>query len=118
MSEQILLKSLTAGGTIAAHRFVEIDTKGEKVTQANSDGDPIIGVSDALTYKSGDRIDVGVIGIFDVEAGAAINAGVLVSSDADGKAKVAASGKTVAGMTLAKAAAGDIVKVLLTHGKY
>ncbi len=112
MTQQNLLKTFIAGGAIAGRRLVEFNATGDKVTQANSNIDNIIGVADTLTYKTGERIDVGIIGIFDVEAGGAISAGAFITSDANGKAVAAVADNSIAGQAMEKAdASGDIITI-------
>ena len=93
--------SLPAGAAIARRRFVAVNTSSAAVYPAA--GASIIGASmddaaigQALTVSDG---------IVIVEAGGVVPAGSLVSTDADGKAIVAAGEATVAGIAITGATA-------------
>lgn len=108
--------SLPAGGAIARHRFV---AAGDGVATQAGATDNVIGVSmnevtntAALPYSK--QIAEIADGIVIVETGAAIAAGALVSSNADGKAITTASSAPVAGVALfAATAAGQLISVKL-----
>lgn len=91
MRNQGLIKNYTAEAAIAAYRIVKFGAADGGVLQAAAVGDKLIGVTDRLAAAvSGDRIDVTRSGIAEVQYGGAVAAGDLLTSDADGKAVVAA----------------------------
>ena len=117
MSNPLLIKNWTAGGAIAAFRFVKFSA-AETVVQAAAATDAVIGASGELAAAQGERADVQVCGIAYLTAGAATTLGGPAMSDASGRAidatASAGSNVRVGGIFLdAAAAAGDIVRVLL-----
>jgi len=97
--------SITAAAALTKLRFVGFDGN---VCGA---GAKALGVADADT-ASASQVPVNFSGILLVEAGAAINAGVDVDSDASGKAVTHVAG-VVNGHTLdAATASGDIIRIL------
>ena len=102
-----------AGAAVAAHRIVKPSADGT-VIQGAAKADALLGVSGSRAVASGDTVEVAVVGIADVEAGAAVTRGALVSSDANGKATpAAAAGDRVVGIAVEAAADGDIFPVLI-----
>lgn len=105
--------SLPAGGAVALHRFVTVDTAGAKQGTADT---AIIGVSmNEVTieeFAANERIVEIADGIVIVEAGGEIAAGAKVSSDASGKAT--AGGSTPCGVAITSATAdGQLITVKL-----
>ncbi|AXF86406.1 hypothetical protein DTO96_102160 [Ephemeroptericola cinctiostellae] len=82
-----------AGVVIISRRFVSIATEG--VTHANTHM-PIVGVSGRFDVGVGQTVDIVTAGFMPVEYGASIKRGVLVDSNADGKAVPSATGRFVA----------------------
>lgn len=114
----LLTKTYTADGDVAQHRIVKTSAAG-KVAQAADPEDALYGVSDELGADDGERVDVVVVGIADVEYGGAVAAGDLLTSDANGKAvEAGAAGEThrVIGTACVAGVAGDIGCVILDRG--
>lgn len=109
----LLDKTYTAGGTINPYRFVKFGGSDTALLQAAAATDALIGVSGQVGAASGEVLDVTLVGIAEVTAGDAITRGNQVTSDANGKAVVAATGNVVAGKAMMSASAGDIIPVLL-----
>jgi|OM-RGC.v1.028822323 hypothetical protein len=106
-STPILSLPVTADGAIAAHRFVT--PVGDQAVA----GEYTLGVARTAAADA-TLVTVDVLGTTVVEAGAAINAGATLKSDADGKAITwATSGAKVAVALAAAAAEGDLIEVLL-----
>lgn len=107
--------SLPAGGAVAKGRFVSVN-KDSKAIQATADT-PVIGVSKNLVTEdeinAGERIVEIADGIVIVEASAAIEAGVKVSSTADGKAVAHSTGDACGVAITSAGAAGEFVAVKL-----
>lgn len=115
MANHLLTKTLTADGAVAQHRIVKATANG-KVAQAAAATDLLYGVSDELGADDGERADVHLVGVADVEYGGDVDLGDLLTSDAGGRAVVAgAAGTThrVIGTACVAGVAGDIGCVLL-----
>lgn len=116
----LLQKSFKAGAAIAAYRIVKLGAADNVVVQAAAATDALIGVANEVGAASGERQDVVMLGIAEVEAGGTIARGNYVTSDADGKGVAAAPAtgvnNNVIGFALASAVAGDIFPVLLAPG--
>ncbi len=95
-------------------RFV-VDNASGFIAQSTTLGGVVVGV---LQNKPGNNeaAEVMVTGVSKVVAGAAITEGVAVTSDAVGRAVVAAAGNYRIGLSMAAAAAaGEVIPVLLLH---
>ena len=93
------------------------------MVQATAAGSASIGVSDSIAVVSGERVDVQLVGVGEVEAGAAITVGALLMSDAQGRAITAAAAAGVnvrtVGVALEPAvAAGDIIRFQQSPGAF
>ena len=111
MSEQVLVKTFETSSDVAKHRFVKFDTNG-KITESTNGG-KVLGANCGPVAPSGERIDVGIIGIFEVEASGIISAGATVASSSGGKAKLYASGEKAGIALSASSANGDLIRVLI-----
>jgi len=120
MSTQTLYKNYIAAADIAAYRIVKFAAEGS-VTAAAAATDALVGITSELPVTAGERCDVARAGMACVEAGAAFAVGVLLTSDAQGRAVAAApaagANARVIGMAdEAASAAGDVVWLLLSPG--
>ena len=119
-----IIKSFFAGAAIAALRLVRFGANNTQVLQASAGADFVIGVCHQPGgAASGERVDVVINGVCDVEFGAAVARGALLMSDAQGRAitATAAAGTNVRTIGVAMtdaAAAGDIGQVLLSPGSF
>ena len=116
-----LTKTFTAGGAIPRRRFVKFSADGVVVLAAAAT-DLIIGVSDmSADVAQGERVDVRMTGIAEVDAGGGCTRGQLLTSDANGKAVdvAPAGGANVrsAGFPIVSAVSGDIVDVFLVPSR-
>lgn len=107
--------SLPAGGAVALHRFVAV--ANEKAVQATT-ALGIIGVSrnevTAAEFAANDRIVEIADGIVIVEAGAAVESGAPITSDAEGRAIKFESGSLPLGTAVTAASgAGQLIAVKL-----
>lgn len=137
MSENpTLIKNYTATGTIGDRRIVKFGSNDGEVVQATAATEDLLGVCrQPFGVVSGDRVDVALAGIVEVEAGGNITRGALVTADANGKAVAAtrhthtentagayaqnattgaAAADNVIGRALVSAASGDFFPVLLS----
>lgn len=86
-----LVTNHTADAAIAAYRIVKFGAADGNIAQAAAVGDLSIGVTDRIAAAAaGDRIDVIRHGIAEVQYGGVVARGSKLTSDANGKAVVAA----------------------------
>ena len=121
MSNPVLYKTFVASGAINPYRIVRL-TSADLVEQAAAVGNTLIGVNSELAIVSGERVEVMLMGIAWVEAGAAIAVGLPVTTDSVGRAVAAAPAagvnNRIIGFALeAAVAAGDQIRVLLSPGQ-
>jgi prophage tail gpP-like protein len=121
MRNEGLVKTMIAGAAVAAHRLVKFDgTTAAQVIQATAASSVTIGVSDLGADAAADMLDVIIDGIATVEAGGTIAQGDPVTSDANGKAVVAAPAATVTariiGFAMEGAVSGDLFGVRIAPG--
>ena len=120
MHSPIFTKAFEASGNIAKRRIVQVGTKDNSVSRADASSDTTIaerpiGICAELGAKTGETVDIHLLGIADCEAGAAITRGSSVEADATGRAvATTVANDFVIGIALAAAtAAGDIIPVLI-----
>lgn len=106
------IQDYVATAVVNPKRLVKFDTPVGQVIQSAAAADLHIGVSlNDVVCKALDTIPVGVYGIVQVEAGAAITQGVSLSSDSVGRAILAVATAASWGIALeAATAAGQIIK--------
>jgi hypothetical protein len=112
LGNPLLKKSFLAGVVpITPNSFVKF-TASETVALCTASTDESIGITDAYCDPVlGDRLDVTVVGIYEVVAGAAIVRGAYVMPDANGHAIPWTATNFIAGQALESAAAGDLIPV-------
>lgn len=103
------------------NRFVALTAEsagGAEVQIVGSAGDVVIGVLDNAP-ASGEMASVAVEGVTQVEAAGALNTGVEIMADTDGKATTATgAGKHIRGITLeAASGAGHIILIRLVDNR-
>lgn len=130
-ADRILIKNYNASAAVNVRRIVRFDatTPNPNVQHAVSATELSVGVSSMSAdsqpggtpgvFAIGNRVDVVLLGITEVEAGAAFLAGALLTADATGRAIVAAPGagvnNRIVGIALQPAgAAGDLVQINVT----
>lgn len=111
MRTHLLLKGFRAAGTIQPRRIVSISNGA--VSLAANDHASIIGVSDN-SASLGQVVSVVMVGVTEVVAGDAIDAGDHVTSDATGRAVPATNNKTVVGIAMEDAVLGDLLTIALS----
>jgi len=99
--------SLPAGGDVARHRFVSIDSSSNGIAATAST--PVVGVS-MNQVKTGEVLEV-ADGIVIVEASGAVTAGAKVYSDANGMATAAGTGDAVGVAVTAATGANELITV-------
>jgi len=121
MRNELLNKNYTAEGVIPSYRFVKFGAADGGVLVTAAATDKIIGVNDRLAFAAiGDRGDVVRIGIAEVEYGGNVSAGDPLTSDASGRAIVAApaagSNVRIAGFAEVAGVLGDIGSYMCAPG--
>lgn len=121
MRNEILNKNYTAEGAIGAYRIVKFGAADGGVVAAAAATDKLIGVNDRIAFAaSGDRGDIVRVGIAEVEYGGTVAAGDLLTSDASGRAVVAApatgANARIIGIAEVAGVVGDIGSMLIAPG--
>ena len=120
MNNPGLIKNFTADGAISKYRIVKFNDSDTDVVQASAATDSLIGVNGELDISSGERVDIVMTGIAEVEYGGTVTRGQPLTSDTDGKAIYAnpATGvnNNIIGLAMASGVSGDIGSVLLSPG--
>lgn len=117
-----LVKSFKAGAAIAQRRIVKFGAADGEVIQAAAAADLSLGVcvQPGGASAAGERVDVQLTDIAEVEFGGAVTRGQEVTSDASGKAVAAAPGAganvRIVGIAMNTQANGDFGDVLLSQG--
>lgn len=94
------------------YTFVKV-TAANQVGLATSGTDVIIGVMQNKPQVTGQAATVGIFGVTNVTAGAAITAGAVVQSNTTGQAIPLAAGTALGVALQAATAAGELIPVLL-----
>jgi hypothetical protein len=119
MHNPLLTKSFVAGAVVAAYRIVKQSDDNTVVVGAAAT-DKLTGISDNLGAASGGRCEVHLAGAVEVEFGGAVAVGDPLTSDATGRAVVAAPGAGVnnrlIGFALVAGAVSDIGSCRIAPG--
>lgn len=115
-----LYRAGTSGEELKPHRVVRIDgADGGKIKLTAGGGAGSVGVTGYVVPDAADQpVDYAVAGIVDVVCHVAVEPGMRVSGDADGKAKPAAASESVIGVALNEkdSVANDIIQILIAPG--
>lgn len=123
MSNIVLSKNALAGAAITAYTLVKQSTADDVVVAAAAATDLVIGATQDVAPAAGERVDIAIIGITYITAGAAITRGSRLTSDASGRVVTAAAAAGSNIMTIGVAmesasAAGDVIRVNLVPGTF
>ncbi|MBV5334724.1 MAG: DUF2190 family protein [Sulfuricurvum sp.] len=119
MARPDLIISFIAGAAIAAHRIVVFGVDDNTVVTASAATGSLIGVSDLGADAAGDRLDIIMDDIADVEYGGTVTRGDPITSDANGKAITATvAGSRVIGFAMVSGVVGDIGSINITPFKF
>ena len=124
MALQPRYQSFIAEAAVLPYRIVKLGSADGQVVQTTAATDAAIGVADNLGQASAaSRVDVAKSGPVEVEAGAAITRGVLLMSDASGRAITAAASagsnvRTIGYALVSAAGAGEIITAELSMGSF
>lgn len=121
MRNETLVKTFIAAAPVAPFRLVKLGAADGQATQAAAVTDAIFGVSNLLgADATGDRFDVVMAGIAEIEYGDTVTRGDWLTTDADGKAVAAApatgANNSVIGRAMTSGVAGDIGSVFIAPG--
>lgn len=113
-----LIKTFVASGAIGHRKLVKFTANDGEVVLATAAADNVIGVTDYPSgATNGQRIDVVLFGVAEVEAGGTLAPGAYIAADASGKAVAAApaagANNGVAGRILVNGASGDFAKAFI-----
>ena len=111
-----LIFGWAAGMAVAKYRIVKPGADQFHVTQAAGPTDKLLGVVEYGAEAAEDMLDVTMTGSTEVEYGGVVALGDKLTSDADGKAVVAAAGDNVVGVALCDGVTGDVGSVLISLG--
>lgn len=123
MSNIILSKNFQAGAAIGAYTLVKQGATDDQVLPVTAATDAVIGAIQDVAPALGERVDVSLVGITYITAGAAIARDALLMSDASARVITAAAAagsnvRTVGVAMEAASAAGDVIRVLLSQGSF
>lgn len=112
MHNPTLIKTFWAGAAIAARRLVKFGSDDNNVIQAAAATDAVLAVANNLGAASGERVDVVMDGIAEVEYGGTVTRGDPLTSDSSGRAVTAApatgTNNRIIGFALCSGVVGDI----------
>jgi lipopolysaccharide export system protein LptA len=119
LSTPVLTRTYLTGGAITKRRIVKWGSADHTVVQATAATDSLIGVAAELDAASGERIDVHLSGVVEVEFGGNVTRGAQITADTSGKAVAAAPAAGVnngiIGIAMVSGVSGDIGTVLLAQ---
>ena len=117
----LLTKNFVAGAAVAKRRIVMFGTADTQVLQAAGSTDAMFGVSAELDAATGQRVDVHVVGLAEVDYGGNVTRGDELTADANGNAVAAAPAAgvnaRVIGVAMVSGVAGDVGSVQLAPGQ-
>lgn len=109
----VQIKSFTATAVAIAPYLIVTAVVGGKVELANAATDLLLGTTDALGVDADQVIDITTVGVSEVTLGGAVAFGDKLTSDAAGKAVVAAGSagvdKHTIGTAMAAGVANDVI---------
>jgi hypothetical protein len=106
MLDPVLTKNFTASAAVRGNRICKYTAEGQ-VAECTADTDASIGISTALAAEIAERVDVVLIGVQTVIYGGNVTRGAPLTSDAQGRAIVAAAGDRVIGYAMVAGALND-----------
>ncbi len=117
---EVIDLGFVANEALLIHRFVKPTTTAREVDQCDSAGEAALGVAqhavEAADAANGAHVNIRLVGIAVVEAGAAVSLDDIIATDAVGRGITGVSTNLQLGKALgAAAAAGDLFAVLLAN---
>lgn len=112
----MLALAYAAASAVSPHRWCKFTATDGEVAQASADTDKLMGVSLNEATASGERLEVERMGVVPIEYGGNVAAGDFLTSDAQGRAIVAAVGDRYGGIAETSGDSGTIGAVFICHG--
>lgn len=120
MSNPSTVRNFTAEAAATKYRIVKPGTADGQILQAAGPSDKLIGITTDIDAALGERCDVILGGIADVEYGGAVTRGDPLTSDASGRAVTAApaagTNNRIIGFALLSGVLGDIGQTAISQG--
>jgi hypothetical protein len=121
MGQLVAVRSFVAEAAINANRIVTFGASDDNVVQASAVTSQMIGVVEGVAPALGERCDVVMTGIADVQIGGTVTRGAYLTSNATGQgvaaAPAAGTNNNVIGMALQSGVSGDIIPVLVAPSR-
>lgn len=120
MANPTFIKAMNAEAAVLAFRIVKIGAADGGVIQGAAAADALLGVSDEIGQATaGQRVDVILSGIADVEYGGTVARNARLTTDATGRAVTAApaagANNGIIGIALVSGVVGDIGSVYIAQ---
>jgi hypothetical protein len=120
MRNEGLIKNFTAQGAIPAYRIAKFGSADGTVVAAAAVSDLLLGVSTRVPADAaGDRVDIVLSGIAEVEYGGNVTRGAKLTANASGAAVAAApsagANNQIIGIAMVSGVAGDIGAVMISQ---
>jgi len=116
-----LTKSFVAEAAVTKRRIVKVGAADGQVLQAAAVGDAMFGVAADLDAATGERVDVHLAGLVEVELGGTVARGDPLTSDGTGRGVAAAPAagvnNRIVGFAMVSGVVGDIGAALLAPGR-
>jgi hypothetical protein len=121
MLNQGLVKNYTCQGAIPPRTIVKYGTADYTATQAGTNMDAFLGISDTVGGNDGDRIDIVRTGMTELVLGGNVTRGDHLTSDANGNgitaAPAAGANMETIGTAEMSGVPGDIIPVLVVRAR-
>ncbi len=121
MGQLVAVRSFVAEAAISANRVVTFGATDDNVLTAVAVTSTLIGIVEGVSPVLGERVDVVMTGIADLQIGGSVTRGGYITVDAQGRGVAAAPAagvnNNVIGVALQSGVSGDIIPVLISPGR-
>lgn len=121
MGQLVAVRSFVAEAAISANRVVTFGATDDNVLTAAAVTSTLIGIVEGVSPVLGERVDVVMTGIADLQIGGSVTRGNFITVDAQGRGVAAAPAagvnNNVIGVALQSGVSGDIIPVLISPGR-
>lgn len=121
MGQLVAVRSFVAEAAISANRVVTFGATDDNVLAAAAVTSTLIGIVEGVSPVLGERVDVVMTGIADLQIGGSVTRGNYITVDAQGRGVAAAPAagvnNNVIGVALQSGVSGDIIPVLISPGR-
>lgn len=121
MGQLVAVRSFVAEAAISANRVVTFGATDDNVLTAAAVTSTLIGIVEGVSPVLGERVDVVMTGIADLQIGGSVTRGAYITVDAQGRgvasAPAAGVNNNVIGVALQSGVSGDIIPVLISPGR-